>query len=107
MLESRTRIRTSICGADFSTPGPNAPPLLRRLLDFEGERIQIMNEAGVDMHLLSLTSPGVQMFDADTATNLATLANDRLAEVIKKTSDSLYRTGQFRATRSQARRKGN
>ncbi len=68
----------------FLNPAPNAPPLLRRLLDFEGERIQIMNEAGVDMHLLSLTSPGVQMFDADTATNLATLANDRLAEIVKK-----------------------
>ena len=43
-----------------------------------------MDEAGVDMHLLSLTSPGVQMFDKDTATSLATLANDRLAEVVKK-----------------------
>src|SRR5271167_2042165 len=56
---------------------------LRRLLDFEGERLQIMDQAGVDMHLLSLANPGVQMFDADTATNLATLANDRLAEVVR------------------------
>jgi 5-carboxyvanillate decarboxylase len=69
---------------NFLNPAPNAPPLLRRLLDLEGERIQIMDEAGVDMHLLSLTSPGVQMFDKDTGTSLATLANDRLAEVIKK-----------------------
>ena len=68
----------------FLNPVPNAPPLLRRLLDLEGERLQIMDQAGVDIHLLSLTSPGVQMFDADTATNLATVANDRLAEVIKK-----------------------
>ncbi|HTX15098.1 MAG TPA: amidohydrolase family protein [Candidatus Baltobacteraceae bacterium] len=69
---------------NFLNPVPNAPPLVRRLLDLEGERIQIMDEAGVDMHLLSLTSPGVQMFDKGTATSLATLANDRLAEVIKK-----------------------
>jgi 5-carboxyvanillate decarboxylase len=68
----------------FLNPVPNAPPLVRRLLDLEGERIQIMDEAGVDMHLLSLTSPGVQMFDKETATSLAALANDRLAEVIKK-----------------------
>ena len=68
----------------FLKPAVNAPPLLRRLLDLESERLQIMDQAGVDMHLLSLTSPGVQMFDADTATNLATVANDRLAEVIKK-----------------------
>ncbi len=68
----------------FLNPTPGAPPFLRRLLDLEGERIQIMDQAGVDVHLLSLTSPGVQMFDTDTATSLATLANDRLAEVIKK-----------------------
>ena len=68
----------------FLNPQPAATPLLKYLLDLEGERIQIMDEAGVDMHLLSLTSPGVQMFDADTATNLAITANDRLAEVIKK-----------------------
>jgi 2,3-dihydroxybenzoate decarboxylase/5-carboxyvanillate decarboxylase len=43
-----------------------------------------MDEFGVDMHLLSLTEPGVQMFDADTATELATLANDRLAETIAR-----------------------
>jgi 5-carboxyvanillate decarboxylase len=68
----------------FLNPVAGAPPLLRRLLDLEGERIQIMDQAGVDMHLLSLTSPGVQMFDTETAVSLATVANDRLAEVIKK-----------------------
>jgi len=55
---------------------------LEPLLDLEGERLRIMDEHGVDMHLLSLTAPGVQMFDADTACELATMANDRLAEVM-------------------------
>jgi 5-carboxyvanillate decarboxylase len=68
----------------FLNPQPGASPFLRRLLDLEGERIQIMDQASVDVHLLSLTSPGVQMFDADTATSLASLANDRLAAVIEK-----------------------
>jgi 5-carboxyvanillate decarboxylase len=68
----------------FLNAAPGSSPLLRRLLDLEGERIQIMDEAGVDMYLLSLTSPGVQMFDADTAANIATTANDRLAEMVKK-----------------------
>jgi len=58
--------------------------LLPRLLDLEKERLQDMDKNGVDMHLLSLTAPGVQMFDADTATELAALANDKLAAVIKK-----------------------
>jgi 5-carboxyvanillate decarboxylase len=55
-----------------------------RLLDLEAERLQIMDENDVTMHLLSLTAPGVQMFDADTATNLAATANDELAEVISR-----------------------
>jgi 5-carboxyvanillate decarboxylase len=58
--------------------------LLPRLLDLEKERLRDMDENGVAMHLLSLTAPGVQMFDADTATELAALANDKLAAVIKK-----------------------
>jgi 5-carboxyvanillate decarboxylase len=57
---------------------------LSGLLDIEERRLRDMDENGVDMHLLSLTAPGVQMFDADTATELATLANDRLAAVIKR-----------------------
>lgn len=68
----------------FLFPDSGAPPLLRRLYDLESERIEIMDRSGVDVHVLSLTSPGVQMFDADTATSLAETANDRLAEVIKK-----------------------
>ena len=55
-----------------------------RLLDLEGKRLAEMDENGVAMHILSLTAPGVQMFDADTATELAALANDRLAEVIAR-----------------------
>jgi 5-carboxyvanillate decarboxylase len=54
------------------------------LLDIEGRRLREMNEYGVDMQLLSLTAPGVQMFDADTATELAALANDRMAEICRK-----------------------
>jgi predicted TIM-barrel fold metal-dependent hydrolase len=34
--------------------------------------------------VLSLTAPGVQMFDADTGTSLAIAANDRLAEIIRR-----------------------
>jgi 2,3-dihydroxybenzoate decarboxylase/5-carboxyvanillate decarboxylase len=59
-------------------------PLYKRLVDLERERIEIMDEDKVAMHVLSLTSPGVQMFDADLACEIATLANDRLADVIKR-----------------------
>jgi 5-carboxyvanillate decarboxylase len=54
------------------------------LTDIEDRRLKEMDALGIDMHLLSLTAPGVQMFDADTATDLAALANDRLAEVCRR-----------------------
>jgi 5-carboxyvanillate decarboxylase len=61
--------------------GYGALNFLEGLLDTGGHRLKEMDELGVDMHLLSLTAPGVQMFDADTATELAALANDRMAQI--------------------------
>jgi 2,3-dihydroxybenzoate decarboxylase/5-carboxyvanillate decarboxylase len=58
--------------------------LRSQLIDLEEQRLRDMDANGVDVHLLSLTAPGVQMFDADTATELAALANDRLAETIAR-----------------------
>jgi 5-carboxyvanillate decarboxylase len=58
--------------------------LRTKLLDLEQERLRDMDANGVDVQLLLLTAPGVQMFDADTATDLAALANDRLAELISR-----------------------
>jgi 2,3-dihydroxybenzoate decarboxylase/5-carboxyvanillate decarboxylase len=71
-----------IRGIYDAQPGYADMKFLDGLLDLEGQRLREMDQYGVDMHLLSLTAPGVQMFDADTACGLATLANDRLAEVI-------------------------
>src|SRR5580658_5038191 len=59
------------------SPGYGRMNFLEGLLDVEGRRLKEMDEFGVDMHLLSLTAPGVQMFDADTA-------NDRLAEICSR-----------------------
>lgn len=56
----------------------------KRLLDLEKIRLAEMDEYGVTMHLLSLTSPGVQMLDADTAVGIARSTNDELAETIKR-----------------------
>ena len=60
-----------------------AKSFLPPLLDLEDERLRDMDENGVDMQLLSLTAPGVQMFETDTAVGLAALANDKLAEVVR------------------------
>src|SRR5262245_16783986 len=57
---------------------------LAPLLDLEDARLKDMDANGVDMQVLSLTAPGVQMFDADLAAEMAQLANDRLAAVIAR-----------------------
>ncbi len=61
-----------------------ARALLPRLLDLGEGRLADMDANGVDMHLLSLAMPGVQLFERDTAIALARLANDRLSEAVRR-----------------------
>lgn len=58
--------------------------MLPKLLDLEQVRLADMDANGVDMHVLSLSMPGVQMFERQQATELARLANDRLSEVVRR-----------------------
>jgi 2,3-dihydroxybenzoate decarboxylase len=58
--------------------------LVERLGDIGERRIADMDASGIDMQMLSLTSPGVQVFDAATASALATDTNDQLAEAIRR-----------------------
>jgi len=68
----------------YNAPASAPSPLLPQLLDFDAGRLALMDQHNVDMHLLSQTAPGVQLFDTDTAVSLAALANDRLAEAVRK-----------------------
>ena len=72
-----------VSGIYNARPDEN-PPYLRELLDIGAGRLADMDANGVDMHLLSLTAPGVQMFDADTAVELARVANDALAAAMRR-----------------------
>jgi len=56
--------------------------LARRLVDVD-ERGRVMQALGIDMHVLSLTSPGVQMFGREQAVAMAATANDRLSEIVR------------------------
>lgn len=62
------------------------PEMTRALTDLD-HRIEEMDRFGVDMHLLSITAPGPQAFDAATGTALAIASNDVLAEAIAKRPD--------------------
>lgn len=61
--------------------------LVHLLADIGAERIAAMDKLGIDMQLLSLTAPGVQIFDAETATALAIDSNDQLVEAIRAYPD--------------------
>src|SRR5688572_29947128 len=50
-------------------------PITRRLLDLDDERIRIMDESDIAMHVLAMTSTGVQQFSADKGAAIATLGN--------------------------------
>lgn len=55
-----------------------------RIFDFTGVRLEEMDAQGVDMQVLSLTSPGIQaLTDADEAIATARQANDIVAEVVR------------------------
>jgi predicted TIM-barrel fold metal-dependent hydrolase len=58
--------------------------LLPQLLDAGAGRLAEMDANRVDMHVLGLGVPGVQMFEAARAVPLARLANDRLAEIVRR-----------------------
>ena len=59
----------------------------RRLVDFGDLRLAAMESAGIEMSVLSLTTPGVQgEKDKATAVRLARLANDSLAREVQKRS---------------------
>ncbi len=65
---------------------PNGP-VHNRLIDLYEMRMREMDKYDVDMHLLALTSTGVQMMDADRAVAVAEIGNDRLRDAIQRYPD--------------------
>ncbi|HEV7448791.1 MAG TPA: amidohydrolase family protein [Steroidobacteraceae bacterium] len=74
----------SLWGFYLSSPSARATQIIERLQDLGERRIGDMDSTGVAMHILSLTSPGVQVFDAATAVAFAKSSNDQLAEAVRK-----------------------
>jgi 5-carboxyvanillate decarboxylase len=64
--------------------GSNANTLSGKILEVGEQRIKEMEEDGIDMQVLSLISPGVQVFDAAAGTSLARRINDELYRIIQK-----------------------
>ncbi|MEI9890269.1 MAG: amidohydrolase family protein [Caulobacteraceae bacterium] len=67
----------------------NSPSLRSRqirdyLVDLGEMRLKHMDERGIDMQVIALTSPGVQVMPMDQATSFAAYANDVLADACRK-----------------------
>jgi 2,3-dihydroxybenzoate decarboxylase len=72
----------SLMGYYLNNPSQRTREVSARLEDLGQRRIDDMDATGIAVQILSLTSPGVQIFDADTAVGLARSANDELAAAI-------------------------
>jgi len=70
----------------FKERGPEMriPALQERLFDLGALRIKEMDEAGIDLQVLSHGAPATQRLDPETAVPLARRANDRLHEAVSK-----------------------
>lgn len=78
-----------LMGFYMSSPSERAQHIMRCLTDLDQLRIQHMDEAGVDVQVIGLTAPGVQIMDKDTAVAFAPVANDILADAMRRHPDRL------------------
>src|SRR5215469_14811073 len=76
-------VKPLITGRDATT----APRLVERLDDLGALRLKEMDEAGIDVQVLSHANPSLQKLDAGTAVPLAHRVNDRLHEAVQRHPD--------------------
>jgi predicted TIM-barrel fold metal-dependent hydrolase len=67
--------------------GENMVKVFEQLVDVGKNRIALMDEAGIDMQVLSINSPGAEQLGAPEAIKVAREANDFLADAVKKYPD--------------------
>src|SRR5882672_9300759 len=62
-------------------------PVQRKLDDLGALRIRAMDEAGIDLQVISENNPATQNLDAETAVKLARVSNDLLHEAVRAHPD--------------------
>ena len=66
-----------------------ADDIVRRLAELDEERLAAMEDTGLDVQVLSLTSPGVQNLAPNDAVTLQTTCNDLVADAVRAHPDHL------------------
>jgi 5-carboxyvanillate decarboxylase len=92
----------SLWGFFGRSQSPRARGLFERIQDMEARRLADMDATGIDMQLLMLTCPGVQLFEPGDACALATSSNDQLAEAIARHPDRFSGLAAFAPNAPQA-----
>src|SRR5580693_6593327 len=77
----------SLCGFYLGNNSPRIREVIARMTDLGELRLSDMDQTGIARQILSLTSPGVQVFDAPTAVALARSSNDFVVDAIRKRPD--------------------
>lgn len=73
-----------LMGFYMSSPSARAQHIMRGLTDLDQIRLQHMDDCGIDMQVIALTAPGVQIMDKDNAVAFSKVANDQLAEAVRR-----------------------
>lgn len=77
----------SLWGFYSSNPNPRIKEVLARMTDLGELRLRDMDQTGIERQILSLTAPGVQVFERSEAVDLARASNDFLVAAIRKHPD--------------------
>ena len=73
-----------LMGFYMSSPSARAKHIMRCLQDLDQIRLEHMDASGIDRQVIALTAPGVQVMDMATAVSFSQLANDQLADAIRR-----------------------
>lgn len=77
----------SLWGFYSGNPNPRIREVTARMTDLGDIRLRDMDQTGIAKQILSLTAPGVQVFDAPDAVALARFSNDFMVDAIRRHPD--------------------
>jgi len=82
--DGKKMVRSWWSATKFRLIDPDRP---NKLTELGGQRLEDMEEAGIDMQVLSISFPGVELFDAADGTSVAQEFNNELSEIVKRFPD--------------------